>query len=295
MSNVLTLTGISDSLGMPFEGRPTNDPYLLSWDGKSFYKGHYGKGGVTDDTQMSICVAESLLANGGFNPYDLAKRYVEWYTSGAARGMGRTTFAAIQCLIKGVSPFESGIEKSYGNGTAMRAAPFGVFFKNDLETLIQSVKMDSAITHQSVEAEAGALAIALTVYFILNLSANEEIVSLILPHLPESKTKERIKFVAEALDVQYDEIPPSGILAYMGTSFKVFETVPAALYTFLKFPKFTEGVSTLIKAGGDTDTTAAIFGALYGAKYGLFGIPKYLHKVENFDYLTNLDKRLSSR
>src|SRR5277367_3031956 len=98
--NVLVCTGIGDALGMPFEGLKSDNESLVKWDGKSFLPSrprpptYYGStlkveaGQYTDDSQMSIMVAESLIKNKKFNPKDLAERYVDWIYSGRARGYG---------------------------------------------------------------------------------------------------------------------------------------------------------------------------------------------------------------
>ena len=152
MSNVLLGTAVADALGVPFESKLSNYELLLDWDGKSYLGSEHHKllpGQFSDDTQMSLEVAESLIANQGFNPDDLAKRYVDWMVSGRARGWGKTTLLAVQNLMSGKHWSESGVPGSYGNGTAMRAAPFGIYFRDDLKTLIEVCKIDSRITHAS--------------------------------------------------------------------------------------------------------------------------------------------------
>src|SRR5574338_15573 len=171
MSNVLLGTAVGDALGVPFETKLANYEPLVAWDGKSYLGSeHHGlqPGQYSDDTQMSLMVAESLIENHGFNPDDLAERYVDWIVSGRARGYGKTTLLAITNLVNGKHWSESGIAGSYGNGTAMRAAPFGVYFRNDIHSLVAICKMDSAITHASEEAEAGAIAIGLAAAYAVN-------------------------------------------------------------------------------------------------------------------------------
>jgi ADP-ribosylglycohydrolase len=95
---------------------------------------------------------------------------------------------AMQNLDSGKHWSESGIAGSYGNGTAMRAAPFGVYFRNDLRALVSIAKMDSAITHVSDDAEAGAIAIAVAAYYAVNDDI-EDLLEKICEHLPNSKVK----------------------------------------------------------------------------------------------------------
>lgn len=295
MSNVLLGTAIGDALGVPFESKPADNPLLINWDRKSFLGSKYHglePGQYSDDTQLSIIVAESLIENSGFDPADLAKRYVDWIESERARGYGRTTLLAINNLKSGIPWTDSGVPESYGNGTAMRAAPFGVFFRNDLRSLIEIVKMDSGITHKSNEAEAGALAIALAAYYISN-EDTDQLVKRICESLPDSIVKNKLKVVPVMVD---SSAKPLDMLEVLGTKADVRQTVPSALYCYLKFEKFSEAITYAIRAGKDTDTTAAIVGALIGTREGARGIPReWVDGVEDKDKLMILDSKLINR
>lgn len=295
MCNVLVGTCIADALGMPFEGMSRDNPLLVNWDGVSFLpsKRHKLKAGMfTDDGQLSVVVAESLIASHGFNPDYLAQRYQNWFFSGSARGFGRTTRMAMNALKDGVHWSESGVEGSYGNGTAMRAAPFGVFFRNDLKALVHIMKIDSAMTHRSEDAEAGAIAIALAAAYAAN-NDTDDLINKIFPNLPDSTIKRTISTLD--LLISSDYIPSEKALKVLGTSANIKETVPAALYCFIKFDNYIDAVQAAIRAGGDADTTAAIVGALSGAQYGLKGIDKRFYSVEDFDKLLGLDSKLFNR
>ena len=295
MSNVLVGTAIGDALGVPFESMLVNNKELINWDGKTFTGSVYHQllpGQYSDDTQMSIMVAESLINNKGFNPDDLAVRYVDWIVSGRARGYGRTTLMAVQNLSAGKHWSESGIAGSYGNGTAMRAAPFGIYFRNDLQSLVAICKIDSAITHASEDAEAGSIAIALAAAYAVN-DDTEDLLERISEKLPDSKVKGLVYSLGSL--VNSDKISPQQALRVLGTKANVRETVPAALYCFLKFDNYHDAILAAIKAGGDTDTTAAIVGALFGAKLSMRGIDKSFYSVEDFDKLVELDSQLYNR
>jgi ADP-ribosyl-[dinitrogen reductase] hydrolase len=238
-------------------------------------------------------VAESLIENHGFNPDDLAERYVEWITSGRARGYGKTTMLAIQNLLKGKHWSESGIAGSYGNGTAMRAAPFGVYFRNDLKSLVSICKMDSGITHASDEAEAGSIAIGLAAAYAVNRE-KEGLLEELWKILPDSKVKSIVYSLDSLIDSPY--ITPEQALRVIGTKADVRQTVPAALYCFLKFQTYGEAVEAAIRAGGDTDTTAAIVGALFAARDGTTDIQEsWISGVEESSRLIELDSQLYNR
>lgn len=296
MSNVLLGTAVADALGVPFEKKLVNNQELIDWDGKSFLGSEHHKllpGQYSDDTQMSLMVSESLLDNKGFNPDDLAARYVDWMVSGRARGWGKTTLMAIQNLQSGKHWSESGVAGSEGNGTAMRAAPFGVYFRNDLQSLVQICKIDNAITHASPEAEAGSIAIAVSAYYAVNNDL-DDLLDKIHKHLPNSKVKNTLFSLDSLINSEY--ITPAQALSVLGTKANVRETVPSAIYCFLKFKHYSAAVLAAIKAGGDTDTTAAIVGALFAAKNGAEDIPKeWIAGVEDRDRLVELDSQLYNR
>lgn len=296
MSNVLLGTAIGDALGVPFEKKLSNFEGLVEWDGKTYLGSEHHKlapGQYSDDTQMSLMVAESLIENHGFNPDDLATRYTDWLVSGRARGYGKTTLLAVQNLQNGKHWSESGVAGSTGNGTAMRAAPFGVYFRNDLYSLVNICKIDSAITHASEEAEAGSIAIALAAAYAVNDNL-DNLLEKIWEKLPNSKVKSTIYSLGSLIDSEY--ISPEQSLRILGTKADVRETVPAALYCFLKFHNYHDAVVAAIKAGGDTDTTAAVVGALFGAKSGLKGVSDDIVKsVEDYTKLVELDSQLYNR
>jgi len=295
MSNVLLGTCIGDALGKFAESKLSNYQPLLDWDGKTFLPSeHHGlaANAYTDDGQMSIMVAESLIEHQGFNPEDLSQRYVDWIVSGRARGYGRTTLLAIHNLLEGKHYSQSGVPGSYGNGTAMRAAPIGVYFRHDLEEVIKVCKVDSAITHASEEAEAGSIAIAFTAA-LASQNDTEDLLERVHSILPDSKVKSIIYTLGSLVNARH--IPATSALRVLGTKADVRQTVPAAMYCFLKFDNYHDAILAAIKAGGDTDTTAAIVGGLFGAKLGMKAIDRSFYSVEDFDRLVELDSQLYNR
>lgn len=307
--NVLLCTAIGDALGMPFEGLASDNKSLATWDGKTFLPSRprppsdYGcslnvkPGQFTDDSQMSIMVSESLIENKRFNAKDLSTRYVDWIHSGRARGFGGTTKKAVDSLKAGNHWTKSGVEGSVGNGTAMRAAPFGVFYANkDFNDMFQAVKVDSAITHKSIEAEAGALAIAITTWLTVK-KMSADVPAYLAVHLPDSVVKEKIFVALEMAKLMRSNgkgKTDAQCLAELGTRADVRQTVPAAMYCYWRFDNYVDAVVAAIRAGGDCDTTAAIVGGIFGGRTKLGDIPKtWVRNVEDSAYLRQLDSRLT--
>jgi ADP-ribosylglycohydrolase len=296
MCNVLLGGAIGDALGVFAESKLPDWQPLINWDGKEFLGSEHHQllpGQYSDDTMFSMCVAKSLIENSGFNPDDLSKRYVELFTSNTIKGFGKTTYYAIQNLVNGIHWSNSGIVGSYGNGTAMRAAPFGIFFRNDLYSLVNIVKIDSAITHASDDAEAGAIAIALAAAYAVNKDT-DNLLEKILPHLPECKLRSIIASLDTFITSKY--IKPKQAFMVLGTKANVVETVSSCLYAFLKYKTYEEAVIAVIKAGGDTDTLGSITGALFAARDGTRNIPQgWMDEVEDKDKLIILDSQLYLR
>jgi ADP-ribosylglycohydrolase len=294
MSNTLLGCAIGDALGKFAESKLSSYQPLLDWDGKTFIASEYHKLTAeqwTDDSQMSIMVAESLIAHG-FDPEDLSQRYVEWIVSGRARGYGKTTLLAIHNLMNGKKYHESGVVGSWGNGTAMRAAPIGIYYRNDVQSLIEAATIDAKITHNSDEAVAGSIAIAMAASMAVRQDTGN-LLYRIMDALPSSQIKNSLDSLPSL--VKADHIAPASALAFLGTKADVRETVPSAIYCFLKFDNYQDAVEAAIRAGKDTDTTAAIVGSLFGAKLGMSGIDRSYYVVEDFDRLVQLDSQLYNR
>ncbi len=302
MNKIATLVGcaIGDALGNPFEMKPAASPALKSWDGLfkaggTFWRGEAGQ--YTDDTLMSIALSYSLVEKNGFEAEHVAAQYLAWYESGNTRGIGTTTAGAMVNLKMGAAWNESGLTQTIdglpagGNGTAMRAAPIGLFYRNDIETLLKVALLDASITHNAHEPKMGSVAVALATAFLANgthsqIGVLEEVKDIVA----DSEVKEKLVLAHSLLE---NKASHSEALAQIGTSGYVPETVGAAFYCFAATDNFKDAVVMAVKAGGDTDTTAAIVGALAGTYYGLEGIPsEYKDQVENFQLLQDLTDEL---
>lgn len=299
---IATLLGcaIGDALGNPFEMKPAASPLLKEWDGLfkkggTFWKGEPGQ--YTDDTLMSIALASSLIEKQGFDPEHVAQMYLEWYNSGNTRGIGSTTAGAMMHLKIGASWNESGSTHQHdgrpvgGNGTAMRASPIGLVYRNDLPKLLEVAMTDATITHNSLEPKMGSIAVALGTAFLANKTHTpRQVLSEVLGILSDSAVKDKLEL---AKDLVWEGADPTVALAEIGTSGYVPETVGAAFYCIAATDSFQDAVVMAVKGGGDTDTTAAVVGALAGTHYGVEGIPKdYRDNVENKDLLQSLTDEL---
>lgn len=302
-----TLTGLAvgDALGVQFETAPFDDPRLLRWDGKMGPSEYHQlrAGQWSDDTMMAKLLSESLLYSGTYCPGDAAKRYAAWLESGDKRGMGKATERALSRLRSGLSWTQSGIIDAEGNGSAMRAAPIGVFYHHNVEAASHMAVVDASITHGSKEAQCGSVAVAVATAVLTMGGDRHSFAYKVLDWLPEgSRVRLGIESVVRLCEDVFwkSDMGPTTVraasmaLAAIGTKSHVVQTVPAAFLAFMATESYKDAVEAAIRAGGDTDTTAAITGALAGTFYGIDQVRPYLASVEKCDLLRNLEERLFS-
>jgi len=302
MIKIATLVGcaIGDALGNPFEMKLANYEPLEKWggnfiEGGTFWWGQPGQ--YTDDTLMSIALGSSLVEFQGFNPEDVGQKYLAWMESGNTRGIGGTTAKALTRLKLGATVFESGVTLNPdgtacgGNGTAMRASPIGLVYRHDLPKLMEVAIHDAVITHKSLEPKVGSVAVALgTALLAERFAGPKDLLTEVSFVLSDSLVKDKILQAAFFIEQETD---PMEALAQIGTAGYVPETVGAAFYCLGATQSFQDAVIMAVKGGGDTDTTAAIVGAMAGTWYGLEGIPQeYKDEVENFQLLQDLTDEL---
>lgn len=299
-----TLTGLAvgDALGMPFETQHFLSDQLLSWDGETFGSSAYHKlkpGQWTDDTMMAKCLADSILKNPRFDPSDIAGVYQSWYDSGDHRGMGKTTERALDRLVAGRPWMTSGVKGAEGNGPAMRIAPLGLFYRHlKSRDLIAMAHVEASITHDSDVGRWGAAAVALAVADLANrvvFTSKEDTVNRVIELLPEEIElggQIRLGLISAVAKSKAPAARRWEALANMGTGAHILQTVPAAFYAFLTAGSYHETIVTAIRAGGDTDTTAAIAGALAGTYYGVEQVARFLPNLEDAETLRALECRL---
>jgi ADP-ribosyl-[dinitrogen reductase] hydrolase len=292
-----TLTGlaIGDALGMPWEMHSRFGGALLGWDG-TFQSGitntlcpHLKAGQWTDDTKMAMALARSLVANDEYVYGNVAQQYLAWYESGDLRGIGTATDKALRNMQR--SNPVTGVLGAEGNGTAMRVAPIGAFYRNDILTAIKFAREDAVITHNSLEAQEGSVAVTVGVASLLKGLSKRDTLLAVIGSLRPSKVRRGLEQVAKMASPD----DPLDTLVELGTGAHVVKTVPAAFFCLLATTSFKDAVTVAIRAGGDTDTTAAVTGALAGSFYDPKEIEPYLGQLEDAAKLVGLDQGLIQR
>jgi poly(ADP-ribose) glycohydrolase ARH3 len=263
-------TAVGDALGAPVEGR-SMEMVRSVYDNEKEWE--MVKGRYTDDTEMMIGVAESLIRNKGFNGADMANTFIQNYN--ANRGYGPGSTGALRLIREGerwdtASKKLFGGEGSYGNGAAMRIAPVGLFYYDDTDALRDAAYNSSMITHSHELGKAGAALQAFAIALAVR-GQKEGMLSELNEFAQNDVYKEKIRLIGMLLD----KAPPKKeVIAKLGNGMAAFNSVPTAIYSFLHAGSFEEGVVYAISLGGDTDTIGAMTGAISGAYYGDRAIPR---------------------
>lgn len=253
----------------------------------------------TDDTHMTIGVVESLIQSSGFDGEHMAQTFIKNYETEPWRGYGPGPPRVFR-MIKSGEPWDSAANKiyrggSFGNGSAMRVAPVGLLYSDNPAKLREIAYKSSSITHSHELGREGAALQAYAVALALNTPSDEEIdreaFLLKLQNFAQTQLyKEKIANTKELLGEQ----DRARVVAVLGNGIEALNSVPTAIYCFLKQPKsYKDSVIYAISLGGDTDTIASMAGAISGAYLGIEAIPQeWRLKLENKAYIEDLAEKL---
>ncbi len=294
-------TFIGDSLGRPFEGfAPTHIVDQIK--NKSIAELlQIGKGRYTDDTQMTIAMAESLIENNGLDQDALIKKFVDAFEP--SRGYGVSLSIVLEQVAEGVDWREANRavfpEGSFGNGASMRIAPLACYFWNEsIDAVWNKAIASSEITHAHPQGYLMAAVQAVNIHFLLN---NDE--------LNPSRINDHITYLGKKLETAQVSLCKklewiannfqshkrnSDILINLGNNVLAEESVFSSFFLFLNSYETPEKCfRRAISLGGDTDTIGAMTGALLGSFHGDSAFPQqWLDELEQgekgLDYLVSL-------
>lgn len=249
---------------------------------------HLAPGEITDDTQMTLALARSLTSDG-LDMALMTAEFLAWYRSNP-KDIGNTTRAALALLAEGVPPEESGVtvsnsmgDRGAGNGSVMRCAPVAIRFCTDPERLVSASLASAAITHADRRCTWGAVAINQAIAHVLHGGGRDGVVAAAVHGIPDEDV---VVAVRSAGDRPREQVKSGGF---------VLDTVGAALWCLLTQDGYEETVVAAVGLGDDTDTTAAVTGALAGALYGVQAIPaRWRDTVQHRNEIRDLALRLLS-
>ena len=275
VAGALLGTFVGDALGMPYEGMaPTAVPERLD-----MVEARRGRGTYTDDTEMMIVLAESLLEHGSVDEERLAQAFVERFDP--SRGYGAGTLEVLAGWRRGV-PVDTaaqrlfGGEGSLGNGAAMRIAPIAVLFADSPDELQDQAERSARLTHAHPLAVDAATVQAAAVAAALR---GEDLLAAARATAKQSVMRRQLDRVAALVG---SRLGPEHAGDLLGNSALGHESVPTAIFAVASHGEFEQAVSFAVRCGGDTDTLGAMAGALAGAAFGRTAIPaRWLDALEN--------------
>lgn len=255
---------IGDALGMPLEfgpATPADSPV------RDMRPGRLPAGAFTDDTEMALALAESLLARRPLDPADLAGRFVAWYRAGPP-DVGIHTGRVLSRIAAGASWQEAAeaVQRAHpqsaSNGSVMRCWPVAIAHWDDLDALLAASRLQSRVTHPHPECVAGCAFVNAAIYHLVHGVPLAQAVAAALSAADAPEALRRA--IATAASKRREELPNSGWVRH---------TLESAVWALVTTASFEEAVVQAVNLGHDADTTGAVVGALAGAAYGLDAIP----------------------
>ena len=231
----------------------------------------------TDDTSMALCLAESLVESGGFDPRDQMERYVRWWreghwsSTGRCFDIGNATRAALARFERTGEPYAGSTDpNTAGNGSLMRLAPVAIAYAHDPAEAVRLAGDSSRTTHGAREAIDACRYFASLLVGAMRGVPKEELLSpryAVVPGLWDDEPLTAT--IEEVASGSFKEKEPPEIV---GTG-HVTRTLEAALWAFHRTDDFRTGALKVVNLGNDADTTGAVYGQIAGAAYGESAIP----------------------
>jgi ADP-ribosylglycohydrolase len=250
----------------------------------------------TDDTEMALAIFDVLQRFGRIDPNELALQFAERFRKDPDRGYGSMARNILRAILAGehwhtasASAFSG--TGSMGNGGAMRVAPLGAYFAEDLDTGLpgESV-LSAAVTHAHPEGKAGAIAVAVAAAMAWRLReqpkdrAATELLKAVYDRTPDGETR---RGLARAQALSFSTSPQiAGRILGNGSAVTAPDTVPYAVWSAAKhLDNYKEALVCTVTGDGDCDTNCAIVGgivALYGGRESI--PPECREARERFDF-----------
>ena len=231
----------------------------------------------TDDTAMALTLLRCLHEHGEVCQDELAQRFASSYQADPYRGYGPSMHGVLRAVFEGDEWTEVTRRQfdglgSWGNGAAMRVAPLGAWFAEDMPLVVEQATLSAQVTHAHAEAVAGAVAVAVATALAVRGVSGPSLITSVLARTPEGEVAARLRRIEEAPF----SLQPQWIASTVGSGWQVSapDTVPFALWCAARhLDDLTEALWETASAAGDVDTTCAIVGGVVGARTGLSGVP----------------------
>ena len=250
----------------------------------------------TDDTEMALSLYEVLRKHGRVDPGELALRFAERFRKEPDRGYGKMARVVLRSILSGedwrrasASAFNG--TGSLGNGGAMRVAPLGAYFAEELDsTLRGEAVLSASITHAHREGQAGAVAIAVAAAMAWRLRGQpkeqsaKELLQAVYDLTPEGETRIGI---AQAVKLPPFTAPQvAAKVLGNGSLVTAPDTVPYVVWSAARhLDDYREALVSTVSGDGDCDTNCAIVGGIVALYAGRDSIPaEWQEARERYDF-----------
>ena len=286
---------IGDALGLGTEGMTDEDiawkyPNGISHYSDIFQDRHRKRwkiGDWTDDTDMMLCIANAVIKDKGVNLTSIARNFKEW-ADGEPMGIGETTYKVLSFGDYVEKPFdaskmlwEMSHQQSAANGGVMRTSIVGLFPKAVEECAVNICRL----THYDPRCVGSCAIVSLLIH---SLVYEEEKLSyhkiVDIAQRYDSRIREYIDLSLNT-DIRALDLQDWDSVGY------TLKTLAAGLWAYWNAPSFEGGLLSVVRAGGDADTNAAVAGAILGAKFGFSAIPQ--EYIDGLIYKEQLDEVVS--
>lgn len=266
----------------------------------------------TDDTQLTLAIAQSIIRCQHPDYDDIADAHVNAFENLELRGWGGATKQSCRRLAQGTSRIRSGKRGGAGNGVAAKIAPVAAYsflVGESREQLLKHCKFIGVMTHLDPRPIVGAYVLSRTVQIGLSSprkwEPNPELLEQLIEeakwaeNLLVTSAKEGADRISNSLAALRGHLTPDAeAIAERcgGATSYVCYSVPFVVGVLLSAPwEFEEGVLAAVNVGGDTDSNGAMVGAVLGAAYGARKLPKrYVEKVEEGEMIRDIGERLAN-
>ncbi len=273
---------LGDALGAPFEFlRASNVPDPIPAFERPWLD--LPPGSTTDDTAMARNLMRSVAERGGFDPDDLMQRHLDWFRSDPP-DVGTLTGRVLRRAAGGEEAAtvarevweQRGPEVSAGNGSVMYCAPLGLAYANRPELLIELAPALSRLTHFDGRCRTAVQAVTLCVAALSRGEPAEDAARAAVAAVSDNEGGEELEFLVEAVGgSRAIDGPDQGFCLF---------TAGAAFQALLRGGDVETELRRVVSLGGDTDTNAAVAGALLGARDGVDGLPTdWLDRLGDLD------------
>jgi ADP-ribosyl-[dinitrogen reductase] hydrolase len=223
-------------------------------------------GQITDDTQMSLALGQSIIDSGGWNATAAADAFVAWLKTRPV-DVGNTCRRGIRRYMADGTLAGEPNEGDAGNGACMRNLPLALATLHDDAAFAQATRVQCHLTHNHLLSDAATLALGRMTHILIRgggMKACRAIANRLVDEFPVFR---------------FDPYPRRA-------SGYIVETVQTVLHYFFLTDSYESCVTEVVNRGEDADTNGALAGMLAGAAYGVAGIPGY--------WLKKLDKAIRS-